>query len=111
MKRIVHAILAAGTAALALHATPARADEYREHRAAPIDAGRYPPPPPARVEPQRADYRDRRAWDWRVRQRRDLEREREAFYARWNGNRRARARFEREYARRCSELERHGWRG
>ena len=107
MKRIVQGLLAAGTAALALHASPARADQY--HRTMPIEAGRYQPP----QESQGRGGGDRpRGYDWREARRRELEREREAFYARWNGNRWARARFERDHARRCHELERRGpWRG
>jgi hypothetical protein len=50
------------------------------------------------------------AWDrghgdgWR-----ELARARRAFYARWNGNLRERARFERWYAHRCEQLRRSRW--
>jgi Ni/Co efflux regulator RcnB len=87
MKRIVCTVLAAGAVALAA-AAPARAE-------------------PHRVTPS---AREASGWDrshgdeWR-----ELTRARRSFYARWNGNPRERARFERWYARRCEELRHTRW--
>ena len=94
MKRMIATVTAAGAAALMLFSTSARADHDRdegrfEHR----DEGR---------EGRDHGWRERR--EWREHQWRELQRERQVFYARWDGNPWRRARFERWYARRCAEL-------
>ena len=87
MKRIVCTVLAAGAVALAA-AAPARAESHRVM-------------PSAR---EASGWNRSRAEEWR-----ELTRARRAFYARWNGNPRQRARFERWYERRCEELRHTGW--
>jgi len=117
MKRIILSVLAAGTAALTLTASPARADE---HVVRPVaqqaqwggdgyqrgdDRGYGQRGEYRQREEQQREYRQREQFR-RANQWRELQREREMFYARWHGNRWERARFERNYQRRCEELRR-----
>jgi hypothetical protein len=89
MKKIVCSVLAAGAAACAV-ASPVRAE--------PLPYARDPRPEAHAVRPVNSGYRE---GEWR-----ELYRARRAFYARWNGNLRERARFESWYAHRCEELRR-----
>ena len=82
MKRTICSILAAG-AALIGAAVPAHAES--RHRTFPARAA------------SAWERRDERAFM-------QLQRVRHRFYARWNGDWRERARFERWYAHRCEEL-------
>ncbi len=88
MRRIVCSVLAAGAAALAA-AAPAHAEGLREERRETFAARTA----------SAIERRHEREWA-------ELMRVRHRFYARWNGNPRERARFERWYARRCEELRR-----
>ena len=88
MTRMICSLIAAGAAALSV-ASPAQAQPL------------YGPEAHGHVE-----YRMERA---SARQWRELDRARRKFYARWDGNPWARARFERWYAHRCEELRRPGW--
>jgi Ni/Co efflux regulator RcnB len=93
MKRILSGIVAAGIAAVTLGSSAARADER------PAYAAQY-----GNRDGRRVD--DRRAQEQRVfERRRELDRERSRFYSarrsRWE-----RARYDREYRRRCAELNR-----
>lgn len=96
MKRLISFSLAA-LSALTVGATAAHA-----HEACPVAHGvplGYDRAGPPRME--HVDY-------WRARRWRHLERERARFYARWNGDPRRRAEFERWYAYQCARL-RAGW--
>jgi hypothetical protein len=98
MNRLISFSLAA-LSALTLGATAAHAQEARPvaHAAVPLGYDRAAPPRFEHVD----SY-------WRMHRRRELQRERARFYARWNGDRRRRAEFERWYADQCARL-RAGW--
>lgn len=101
MKTMIRTLMIAGAAALALTATPARADdgEWRGHRErdhwseSRAERGHW-------REPREAD-RDEREID---REWQGLAESRERFYASWQGNPWRRARFERWYCSRRDEL-------
>ncbi|HYY52203.1 MAG TPA: hypothetical protein VE755_04980 [Myxococcales bacterium] len=105
MNRIVCSLLAAGAAALAI-ASPARAEPRYEQPYTPYGYEQpYTPYPYEQWGPgHRYAWRAEREREWR-----ELYRARRHFYAYWNGNPWARARFERWYSRRCAEL--RFWRG
>ena len=117
MNRIFKSLIIAGTAAVALAGTAARADQpFYSHDTAPV-AQAIPSAPLPEVAFRRAGWRDR---EYEREAFRHLEHERAEFYAHWNGNPWARRRFERHYAEQVQELRerfsapryRHeGWRG
>jgi hypothetical protein len=112
MKRIITLVTAAGAAALMLFSTSAHAENcppaargeasYRPAYQG-GNEGRYDGGYEGRYEGRHEGRRD-----WRQAQWRELQRERQAFYASWNGNRWARTRFERYYARRAAEIRYRG---
>jgi hypothetical protein len=103
MKPIIPVLAAAAVGIVSLTASAARAEEGRWGRhEAPVASPAYLP----RVEHgswrDRDDGREHR--DERDRRFREIETTRERFYASWDGNQRARARFDAWYAARCAEL-------
>jgi hypothetical protein len=105
MTRLVRSVAAAAIALTALAAAPARACDHDDHarRHAPPPVA-YVPPPPVRAPPpvrvREAALRDLR------RDYRELQHQRERFYASWKGNRGAQRRFEAWYAHERQELDR-----
>jgi hypothetical protein len=99
MRAIISVLAAAGCSAVLLCATSARADEGhrdREHTEAPVEAARFDRADWFRIDRDRHDDQDRRADE--------IERARERFYASWDGNQRARARFDAWYSHECAQL-------
>jgi hypothetical protein len=101
MRTIIPALAAAGCSAVLLCATSARADEGHGERdrartEAPAEPARFDHAEWFRVDQDHRGDRDRRM--------REIEAERERFYASWDGNQRARARLEAWYAQQCAEL-------
>ena len=99
MRNIVRTLVIFGAAALALTATPARADggEWREPREAGGDWREQREAGGDWREHRHQDREQRREW-------RDLAEARERFYASWQGNPWRRLRFERWYHHRRDEL-------
>jgi hypothetical protein len=99
MKPIIPVLAAAALGIVSLTASAARADEGRWGRhEAPVASRAYDP------RAEHGSWRDREHGDERDRRVREVETTRERFYASWDGNQRARARFEAWYAARCAEL-------
>ena len=102
MKPIIRALAAVSLGLVALAGTAARGDEG-SHHLVPVSSSDYG----SRGErpDRREGFEVRRDRDGdRERRRHDLEAARERVYASWDGNRRARERFEVWYSARCSEL-------
>ena len=100
MKPIFKSLVIAGTAAVALAGTAARADQpvyFRQPE--PVARQVYAPAPEVAFR--------RAGWEERMHEHeafRHLEHERAEFYAHWNGNPWSRRRFEHHYAERMAEL-------